>query len=72
MTRGGKRPGAGRPFLENPRKKRVQMCISVDPNTKIMAEAMRDDGIKIGKIVDQAVMGVCERWSRGADLSNLK
>lgn len=70
--RGGKRPGAGRPCLENPRDKKVQICVTIDPKTKIMIDTMRDDGIKIGKIVDEAVKGVCERWVNGADLSNLK
>lgn len=72
MTRGGKRPGAGRPFLKNPRDKRVQMSVSVDPKTKIMADSMREDGIKVGKIVDEAVKEVCKLWIQGADLSNLK
>jgi hypothetical protein len=72
MASGGKRPGAGRPFLENPKDKKVQICVTIHPNTKIMIETMKQDGIKIGKIVDEAVKGVFERLVQGADLSNLK
>ena len=72
MSRGGRRAGAGRPFLENPKDKKVQICVTIHPTTKFMIETMKQDGVKIGKIVDEAVKGVFERFVQGADLSNLK
>ena len=72
MASGGKRPGAGRPTLENPKDKKVQITVTIHPNTKIKIDAHKEHGIKIGKIVDEAVTGVCERFVNGADLSNLK
>lgn len=72
MASGGKRPGAGRPTLENPQDKKVQITVTIQPNTKIMINALKEHGIKIGKIVDEAVNEVTRRLVNGADLSNLK
>ena len=72
MASGGKRPGAGRPSLEDPRDKKVQITVTIQPNTKIMINALKEHGIKIGKIVDEAVNEVTRRWLYGDDLSNLK
>ena len=55
MARGGKREGAGRPFLDDPRDKKVQVSVTIQPNTKIKINALKEHGIKIGKIVDEAV-----------------
>ena len=72
MASGGKRPGAGRPSLEDPRDKKVQITVTIQPNTKIMINALKEHGIKIGKIVDEAVNEVTRRLVNGQDLSNLK
>lgn len=72
MARGGKREGAGRPFLENPKDKKIQISVTIHPNTKIKINALKEHGIKIGKIVDEAVNEVTRRWLYGDDLSNLK
>lgn len=72
MASGGKRPGAGRPTLENPKDKKVQITVTIHPNTKIKIDALKEHGIKIGKIVDEAVNEVTRRWLYGEDLSNLK
>ena len=65
MTSGGKRPGAGRPLLKNPKDKNLQICVTIHPDTKIMIETMKQYGIKIGKIVDEAVKDVFERFLQG-------
>lgn len=72
MASGGKRPGAGRPTLENPKDKKVQICVTIEPQTLINIHELRKDDIKVGKILDEAVKGITERWLQGADLSNLK
>ena len=72
MARGGKREGAGRPFLDDPRDKKVQVSVTIHPNTKIKISALKEHGIKIGKIVDEAVNEVTRRWLYGEDLTNLK
>lgn len=71
MASGGKREGAGRPTIA-PKEKRVQISISVDPNTKVKISTMRKDGVKIGKLVDMAVNDACRRWLTGEDLTELK
>ena len=72
MASGGKRPGAGRPTLENPKDKKIQISVTIHPNTKIKINALKEQGIKIGKIVDEAVNEVTRRWLYGEDLTNLK
>ena len=72
MASGGKRPGAGRPTLENPKDKKIQISVTIHPNTKIKINALKEHGIKIGKIVDEAVNEVTKRWVNGDDLSELK
>ena len=72
MASGGKRPGAGRPTLENPKDKKIQISVTIHPNTKIKINALKEHGIKIGKIVDEAVNEVTRRLINGDDLSNLK
>ena len=72
MASGGKRPGAGRPTLENPKDKKIQISVTIHPNTKIKIDALKEHGIKIGKIVDEAVNEVTRRWLYGEDLTNLK
>ena len=72
MASGGKRPGAGRPTLENPKDKKVQITVTIHPNTKTKINALKKDGIKIGKIFEEAVDEVTRKWLTGEDLSNLK
>lgn len=72
MASGGKRPGAGRPTLENPKDKKIQISVTIHPNTKIKINALKEHGIKIGKIVDEAVNEVTRKLVSGEDLSNLK
>lgn len=72
MASGGKREGAGRKTLADPRDKKVQITVTIHPHTKVMIEEMKQERIRIGKIVDDAVKGIYERWSQGADLTNLK
>ena len=72
MASGGVRPGAGRPTLANPTDKKVQITVTIHPNTKIKIDALKEHGIKIGKIVDEAVNEVTRRWLYGEDLTNLK
>ena len=72
MASGGKRPGAGRPTLDNPKDKRVQITVTIDPNTQVKIRTLKKDGIKIGKLVDEAVNEVTRKWLTGEDLSNLK
>ena len=72
MASGGKRPGAGRPSLENPKDKKVQICVTIEPQTLINIHELRKSGIKVGKILDEAVNDATKRWMNGDDLSELK
>lgn len=54
MARGGSRPGSGRP-IATPDKKRVQVSISVSPETHRMLQEMRAKGIKVGQVVDEMI-----------------
>ena len=72
MASGGKRPGAGRPFLDDPQKKKVQVSVTIEPCTKEKMCLLRERGIKIGKIFEDAVNEVTRKWLTGEDLSNLK
>lgn len=53
-TRGGARPGSGRPSVSL-EQKRVQISISVSPETKKMVDAMRERGVKVGQVVDDLI-----------------
>ena len=53
-TRGGSRPGSGRkPAVQE--KKRVQISISVSPETKRMVDELRGRKIKVGQVIDELV-----------------
>ena len=53
-TRGGSRPGCGRkPAVQE--KKRIQMSISVSPETKGMIDKMRKKKVKVGQVVDELI-----------------
>ena len=53
-TRGGLRPGCGRkPAVQE--KKRIQISISVSPETKGMIDKMRKKKVKVGQVVDELI-----------------
>ena len=50
--RGGKRPGAGRPFIA-PESKKVQMTITITPGTRDwMRQMAAEQGLTTGEILD--------------------
>lgn len=53
-NRGGARPGSGRKPAA-PEKKRIQISISVSPNTKVMIDRLRERGVKVGQVVDELI-----------------
>ena len=53
-NRGGSRPGSGRkPAVQE--KKRIQISISVSPETKRMIDDMRKRKVKVGQVVDELI-----------------
>ena len=53
-NRGGSRPGSGRkPAVQE--KKRIQISISVSPETKGMVDEMRKRNVKVGQVVDELI-----------------
>ena len=53
-NRGGSRPGSGRkPAVQD--KKRIQISISVSPETKRMIDEMRKKKVKVGQVVDELI-----------------
>ena len=53
-TRGGARPGSGRkPAVHE--KKRIQISISVSPETKRMIDEIRKRKVKVGQVVDELI-----------------
>ena len=53
-TRGGSRPGSGRkPAIQE--KKRIQISISVSPETKMVIDEMRKRKVKVGPVVDELI-----------------
>ena len=53
-TRGGSRPGYGRkPAVRG--KKRIQISISVSPETKRMIDELRRRKVKVGQVVDELI-----------------
>lgn len=53
-NRGGARPGSGRkPAVQD--KKRIQISISVSPETKRMIDEMRKKKVKVGQVVDELI-----------------
>jgi hypothetical protein len=58
-TWGGARPGAGRKPAD-PEDKRVQMVVTIDPDTKDKLKAIsKARKIKVGRIIDEMVK---EEW----------
>lgn len=53
-NRGGSRPGSGRkPAVQE--KKRIQISISISPETKRMIDEMRKRKVKVGQVVDELI-----------------
>ena len=53
-NRGGSRPGSGRkPAVQD--LKRIQISISVSPETKRMIDKMRKKKVKVGQVVDELI-----------------
>lgn len=53
-TRGGSRPGSGRkPAVQE--KKRIQISISISPETKRVIDEMRKRKVKVGQVVDELI-----------------
>ena len=53
-NRGGSRPGSGRkPAVQE--KKRIQISISVSPETKGRIDEMRKREVKVGQVVDELI-----------------
>ena len=56
-NRGGARPGAGRK-AKDPDEKRVQIIVTVDPDTKVKLDAIsKARQMKPGRIIDEMVKG---------------
>lgn len=53
-TRGGARPGSGRKSASQ-EEKRVQISISVSPQTKSRIQELRRRKVKVGKLVDELI-----------------
>ena len=58
MGSGGKRDGSGRKAVDQA-EKRVQVSISVAPETKVRMEQIRQHGDKVGKVVDILIEQYC-------------
>lgn len=57
-TRGGSRPGSGRkPAVQE--KKRIQISISVSPETQKRIEELRTKKVKVGRLVDELISRYC-------------
>ena len=53
-NRGGSRPGSGRkPAVQE--KKRIQISISVSPETKRMIDELRRRKVKVGHVADELI-----------------
>ena len=53
-TRGGARPGSGRKSASQ-EEKRVQISISVSPETKTMIQELRMRKVKVGQVMDELI-----------------
>lgn len=55
MSAGGYRPGSGRKSAE-PGDKRVQMVITIDPETKTkLKDVAKSKGVTVGRLLDQII-----------------
>ena len=60
-NRGGKREGAGRPFV-GPDKKKVQISVSVSPATREKARAMKAAGVNVNTLLERHINEMAEEW----------
>lgn len=60
MASGGKRPGAGRKPI-NPKEKKVQVSISVSPDTKDTIRELREKGYDVNKYVESCITALYMR-----------
>ena len=60
MASGGKRRGAGRKPID-PKEKRVQVSISVSPDTKDTIRELREKGYDVNKYVENCILGLYMR-----------
>lgn len=60
MASGGKRQGAGRKPI-NPKDKKVQVSISVSPDTKDTIRELREKGYDVNKYVESCITALYMR-----------
>ena len=60
MASGGRRDGAGRKPI-NPKDKKVQVSISVSPDTKDTIRELREKGYDVNKYVENCILGLYMR-----------
>lgn len=54
MSSGGSRPGCGRKSVSQ-EKKKVQMTITIKPETRDIIKELKQRGIKIGSLLDELI-----------------
>lgn len=60
MASGGKREGAGRKPID-PKERKVQVSISVSPDTKDTIRELREKGYDVNKYVENCILGLYMR-----------
>ena len=60
MASGGKRQGAGRKPID-PKEKKVQVSISVSPDTKDTIRELREKGYDVNKYIERCIVGLYMR-----------
>ena len=60
MASGGRRQGAGRKPID-PKEKKVQVSISVSPDTKDTIRELREKGYDVNKYVENCILGLYMR-----------
>lgn len=60
MASGGKRDGSGRKSV-HPTEKRVQMCITIAPETRDRLLTLRKKGQPIGRLIDRWTEDFCNK-----------
>ena len=58
MSRGGRREGAGRPFAD---RKRVQIQLYVEPETKEIYRQLRAQGIDVTACIEPQIVAIWDR-----------
>jgi hypothetical protein len=60
IASGGKRQGAGRKPID-PKEKKVQVSISVSPDTKDTIRELREKGYDVNKYIERCIVGLYMR-----------